>query len=148
MRSTRREFLARSGAIAGTALFAGTAVVLPGTAAPAAGLTETRRATYRALADTVVTGPAMRLDPVNATAALDAFARVYDGWPADERARADRTLDALASQSGVVRGEAPRLHSALPAGAERRDIVLLEAAVALVAVVVGQPDGGHDSELI
>jgi hypothetical protein len=144
--STRREFLAQSGAVAGLVLVAGGAVALPGSAAPATGLTDARRRTYAALADSVVTGPSMRLPAADVEATVEAFARVYDGWPPAQRTWADGTLDALGAQG--VSPYPPRLHSALPTGAERAHVVLLEAAMVLVAAVVGQPDGGHDSEVI
>jgi hypothetical protein len=147
--STRREFLARSGALAAAALAAGGAVALPGGAAPASGLTDARRRAFAALAESVVTGPSMRLDPANAEAAVDAFGRAYSAWPADRRQHADETLDQLAAAGvGAVPERAPRLRDARPTGAERRDLALVEASVALVAAVVGQPDGGHDSEVI
>ena len=63
MGSTRREFLARSGALAGVALAGGGAPALPGGAAPAAGLTAARTRTYAALAEAVITGPSVRLPP-------------------------------------------------------------------------------------
>ena len=144
MGSTRREFLTRSGALAGVALVGGGALALPGGAAPAVGLTDARTRTYAALAETVITGPSMRLPPAAVREAVDAFAARYDAWSAEERAGADRTLDAV----GAVPARAPALHSPQPTGAERAQIVVLEDAMALVAAVVGQPDGGHDSEVI
>ena len=151
MGTTRREFLARSGAVAGAALVAGGALALPGGAAPAAGLTEARRGTFAALAEAVVTGPSMRLEPAAAQVALEAFVGVYDTWPADQRQRADRTLDDLAAAPAAVvsgAGRPPRLRSPSPVGAERRALALREASLDLVAAVVGPPGVGHDLGVI
>jgi hypothetical protein len=131
--------------VAGAALVGGGALAMPGVTAPAPpGLTAARQRAYAALAESVVTGPSMRLEPAATRAAVDAFTQIYAARPADERERADRTLDAV----GAVPARAPALNSPQPTGAERAQIVLLEDAMALVAAVVGQPDGGHDSEVI
>src|SRR4051794_3252823 len=108
MRSSRREFLARGSALAGAAV-----LTLPGVAraarpagapvaaaAPATGLAPARRETYRALADTVLTEPGLRLDPAAADAAASDFAAHYAAWPADARLRADAVLDGLEASTG------------------------------------------------
>jgi hypothetical protein len=119
---------------------------LPGGAAPATGLTDARRRTYAALADSVLTGPSMRLPVADVQPTVDAFARVLRRLATD----AAHVGGPHARRPGPAGGASvpTALHSALPTGAERAHVVLLEAAMALVAAVVGQPDGGHDSEVI
>src|SRR4051795_187226 len=108
MRASRREFLARGGALAGAAV-----LTLPGVAraarpagapvaaaAPTTGLTPARGETYRALVDTVLTEPGLRLDPAAADAAAAEFAAHYATWPADAQRRADAVLDSLDASSG------------------------------------------------
>src|SRR3954470_21983050 len=81
--SSRRQFLVRGGALAGATL-----MTLPGVAraarpggaaaaaAPAAagGLAATRQETYRALVETVLAEPGLRLDPAAADGAASEFA--------------------------------------------------------------------------
>src|SRR4051794_40179628 len=121
MRSSRREFLARGGALAGgmTITGAGAAAAGEPTPAPPAetapepppataaapvtpepapavpGLTDARHETYRALAETVVTEPGMRLTPDAADSAASGFAAAYATWAPERQRRADRVLDAL-----------------------------------------------------
>src|SRR4051794_41857775 len=73
-----------------------------GAAAPvaAAGLATNRRETYRALVDTVLAEPGLRLDPAAADAAASEFAAHYATWPADAQRRADAVLDALDASTG------------------------------------------------
>jgi hypothetical protein len=87
MRSSRREFLARGGVLAGAAVLTlpgvARAAGAPIAATPATGLAPARRETYRALVDTVLTEPGLRLDPAAADAAASEFAAHYATWPAD-----------------------------------------------------------------
>src|SRR4051794_41304791 len=111
LRSSRRQFLARGGALAGVLTFTGVLPAAAQTAAPeagaapaaaatgAAGLAAARRETYRALAATVLADPAMRLDPAAADAAASEFAGAYATWAPEAQRRADRALDALERSS-------------------------------------------------
>jgi hypothetical protein len=162
MRSSRREFLARGGVLAGAAV-----LTLPGvaraarpagapvaTAAPATGLAPARRETYRALVDTVLTEPGLRLDPAAADAAASDFAAHYATWPADAQQRADSVLDALDTSSGrsFSKLDRPARTAHLqscgrptdddPVGAERQRLDLAQGAMSLAAVTVG-PSGGE-----
>jgi hypothetical protein len=163
MRSSRREFLARGGALAGAAV-----LTLPGVAraarpagapvaaaAPATGLPPARRETYRALVDTVLTEPGLRLDPAAADAAASEFAAHYGTWPADEQRRADAVLDALEQSTGrapFAKLGRPARTAHLqgcakptdddPVGPERQRLDLAQGAMSLAAVTVG-PSGGE-----
>ena len=163
MPSSRREFLARGGALAGAAL-----MTLPGvataarpsgaavaTAAPAAGLAANRRETYRALVDTMLAEPGLRLDPAAADAAASEFAAHYATWPADAQRRADAVLDALDQSTSGSRfaklGRPARTEHMRscgrptdddPVGAERQRLDLAQGAMSLAAVTVG-PSGGE-----
>jgi hypothetical protein len=180
MRSSRREFLARGGALAGvmTITGAGSAAARepkpappaetapePPQAAPAApvtaepapavpGLTDARRETYRALAETVVTEPGMRLTPDAADSAAAGFAAAYATWAPERQRRADRVLDALDRSAGRSfarldgRGRSAHLRTCArptddePIGAERERLDLAEEALSLAAVAVG-PSGNE-----
>jgi hypothetical protein len=160
--SSRRQFIARGGALAGVALMtvpgaaraarvAGTAVA---TAVPAAGLADGRRQTYRALVDTVLAEPGLRLDPAAADAAASEFAAHYATWPADAQRRADTVLDTLDASTGrsfAALGRPARtahLRSCArptdddPVGAERGRLDMAQGAMSLAAVTVG-PSGGE-----
>jgi len=152
--TTRRQFLARSGALAGALAVGGTAVVLPTRGrAEAAALSPARQETYTALLETVVTGPAMRLDAAVAPEAAARFATVYASWPADRRRDADAVLDALERSLGlsrldrVRRGEELRSHArattARPGDGERERLELTARALELAAAVLGPSDSGH-----
>jgi hypothetical protein len=155
--TTRRQFLARGGALAGVLAVGGTAAVLPaGGRAQAAGLTATRRRTYTALMEAVVTQPAVRLDPAVAPGAADAFAAAYSSWPDERRRQADAVLDALEREPAAAgfsaldrrgRGEQLRAGSQVsdprPAGAEHERLELTAQALELAAVVLAPPDSGH-----
>src|SRR5215211_8437965 len=124
------------------------------TATAAAGLTDARRQTYRALIDTVVTEPGLRVDPATADAAASEFAGAYAAWPAERRAQADRVLDTLEgstgrSFAGMDRGgRAQNLRAFAkptddqPIGAERARLDLAQDALSLAVVTVG-PSGGE-----
>jgi hypothetical protein len=156
--TTRRQFLARGGALAGAALMAGgAAALLPARGrAQATALTAARRATYTALVEVVVTGPSMRLDAAVAPEAATRFAVAYEGWPVVRRRDADAVLDALERASGGgfsrldrrSRGEALRAGArpatARPAAAEREYIELTARALGLAAVVLAPSDSGHE----
>ena len=166
MRSSRREFLARGGALAGVAV-----MTVPGvaraakpapapaaatTAAPvAAGLTPARRMTYTALVDTVLAEPGLRLNPAAADAAASEFAAHYATWPADGQRRADAVLDALDASTGAssfakLGRPARTAHLQTcgrptdddPVGAERQRLDMAQGAMSLAAVTVG-PSGGE-----
>jgi hypothetical protein len=162
LQSSRREFLARGGALAGVAVLtvpgvaraarpAGAAVAA---AAPAAGLADARRQTYRALVDTVLAEPGLRLDPAAADAAASEFAARYATWPADAQRRADTVLDALDSSAGQSFAKLGRPARTAhlrtcgrptdddPVGAERRRLDMAQGAMSLAAVTVG-PSGGE-----
>jgi hypothetical protein len=156
--TTRRQFLARGGAVAGAlALGGAVAVVAPsrGTA-QAIAVTDARRRTYTALMETVLVQPSLQLDPALAPQAADTFARVYAEWPVDHRRRADAVLDDLEGApatggfSGLDRGArgaqlraGARVTDARPAGAERERLELTADALELAAAVLGPPDSGH-----
>lgn len=138
--TTRRELLRQSGLAAG-ALALGS---LAGSSAARAATTTTtttaldpaRRATFAALAETVLTGPTMRLDASAAQPATAEFATAYATWPTPDRKRADQVLDQLARLDRKGREAALRPH-----GIERRALELAEGALALVAVVTAPSDG-------
>jgi hypothetical protein len=153
--TTRRQFLARGGALAGALAVGGTAALLPsGGQAQATALTDARRQTYTALMETVVTGPSMRLDASLAPGAAEQFAGAYAGWPVERRRAADAVLDALESStaagfSALAPGRRTtalraRPTSARPAVAERERLDLTVRALELAAVVLGPPDSGHE----
>jgi hypothetical protein len=171
MRSSRREFLARGGgALAGLVTIGGVgsgaaqAASGPATtgaaatevagAAGAVGLTAARRETYRALAETVVTDPGMRLAPGAADAAAAQFAAAYATWTPDAQRRAERVLDAFERSSARpfakldARGRSEHLRACArptddePVGPERQRLDLAEQALSLAAVAVG-PSGGE-----
>jgi hypothetical protein len=123
--------------------------------AQAAGLTPARQTTYRALVDTVLAEPGLRLDPAAADAAASEFATRYATWPADAQRRADATLDALErSTGGAAFGKLGRPARTAhlracgrptdddPVGAERARLDLAQGAMSLAAVTVG-PSGGE-----
>jgi hypothetical protein len=125
------------------------------TAAPAPGLAPARHATYRALVDTVLAEPGLRLDPAAADAAASDFAARYATWPADAQRRADAVLDALeqsTSGSSFANLGRPARTAHLracgkptdddPVGAERRRLDIAQGAISLAAVTVG-PSGGE-----
>ena len=158
--TTRRQFLARCGVLAGTVAAGGAlarAVVLPaGGEAQASALSPARQRTYTALMESVVTQPALRLDPAVAPGAAVAFAAAYAGWPPERRGDADAVLDALerAPAAGAFsdldrgrRGDElralARVTSARPAAAEQARLEVTTRALALAAVVLGPPDSGH-----
>jgi hypothetical protein len=183
MRSSRREFIARGGALAGALTLTGAgsaaaherrpappAETVPTPAEPAVppppaaaeapaaatapGLTDARRTTYRALAETVVTEPGMRLTPAAADTAAAGFAAAYAAWPAERQRRADQVLDALERSAGRSfakldgRGRSAHLRTCAkptddePIGGERERLDLAEQALALAAVAVG-PSGNE-----
>jgi len=158
--TTRRQFLTRCGALAGAVAAGGAltrAAVLPaGGEAQATALSPARQRTYTALMESVVTQPAMRLDPAVAPGAAAAFAAAYAGWPPERRGDADEVLDALerapaaAAFSDLDRGRRgeelrarARVTSPRPTGAEQARLELTTRALALAAVVLGPPDSGH-----
>jgi len=139
------------------ALGGAAAVVAPsrGTA-QAIALSEARRRTYGALMEAVLAQPSVGLDPALAPEAADAFARVYAGWPAEQRRHADEVLDALERApaacgfSALGRGArgaelraGARVIRSRPAGAERERLELTAGALELAAAVLGPPDSGH-----
>jgi hypothetical protein len=162
MRSSRREFLARGGALAGVLTIGGIAPAaaktapavpaVPETAAGAVGLTAARSETYRALAETVVTDPGMRLSPAAADAAAAQFAAAYATWTPEAQRRAERVLDALERSSARPfakldgRGRSEHLRACSrptnddPVGPERQRLDLAEQAMSLAAVAIG-PSG-------
>jgi hypothetical protein len=175
MRSSRREFLARGGALAGVLTIGGVgpaaahaateppvAPVPPVPPVPTAlppvvdavGLTAARRETYRALAETVVTEPGMRLAPAAADAAAAQFAATYATWTPDAQRRAERVLDALERSNGRsfakldARGRSEHIRACAkptddePIGPERQRLDLAEQALSLAAVAIG-PSGGE-----
>jgi hypothetical protein len=164
MRSSRREFLTRGGALAGMLTIAGVgpAAARAGSAPPATdvaaadatGLTIARRDTYRALAETVVTEPGMRLAPGAADVAAAQFAAAYATWTPDAQRRAERVLDELERSSGRSfakldgRGRSEHLRACArpkddePVGPERQRLDLAEQAMSLAAVAIG-PSGGE-----
>ena len=125
-------------------------------AAPAAasGLAANRQQTYRALVDSVLTEPGLRLDPAAADAAAAEFATRYATWPADAQGRADAVLDALEQSTGrsFAKLDRPARTAHLrscgrptdddPVGAERQRLDLAQGAMSLAAVTVG-PSGGE-----
>ena len=137
---TRRQLL-RRGAYAAGALTVGS---IAGSASAAAAQTQTaaialapsRRAAFAALAETVLTGPSLRLDASAAQPATADFAAAYATWPAHDRRRADQVLDRLAKLDRRGRERAVR-----PPGLERRETELAEQALALVAVATAPSDG-------
>jgi len=153
----------RGGALAGAALMtvpgvaraarpAGDAAAAP---AAAAGLAANRQQTYRALVDTVLAEPGLRLDPAAADAAASEFATRYATWPADAQRRADAVLDALEQSTGgssFAKLDRPARTAHLrtcgrptdddPVGAERQRLDLAQGAMSLAAVTVG-PSGGE-----
>src|SRR4051812_3053532 len=155
--TTRRQFLTRGGAAAGALAIGGTAALLPTRGrADATGLTAARRRTYTALMETVVTQPALRLDPALAPAAAGEVAAAYAAGPRDPRRDADAVLDALERSTAATgfsgldrepRGEelraGARATSPRPAAAERERLQLTARALELAAVVLGPPDSGH-----
>jgi hypothetical protein len=162
--SSRRQFLARGGALAGAAVIGVPGVARAARPAPAAStgiapaaagaLAPGRRDTYRALIDTVAAEPGLRLDPALADAAASEFAACYATWPADVQRRADDVLDALAGSSArpfaTLDRPARTAHLRAcgrptdddPVGAERRRLDLAQAAISLTAVTLG-PSGGE-----
>jgi hypothetical protein len=94
-----------------------------------------RRATFAALAETVLTGPSLRLDAAAAQPAAAEFATAYATWPAHDRRRADQVLDRLARLDARDRERALR-----PPGLERRETELAEQALSLVALVTAPSD--------
>jgi hypothetical protein len=168
LRSSRREFLARGGALASVMVFTTMAPAAAqagggargGTAIAAAGLTDGRRQTYRALVETVVTDPAMRLDPAAADIAASEFAATYTTWPAEMQQRADRALDALEQSSPRPfaqldrGGRSEHLRASAkpsddePVGPERRRLDMAESAVSLAEVTVGPGGGELDRPII
>jgi hypothetical protein len=157
--SSRRQFIARGGALAGAAFMTVPGVARAarpaGAVAPAAGLAEARRQTYRALVDTVLTEPGLRLDPAAADGAASEFAARYATWPADAQRRADAVLDALDASTGrssFAKLGRPARTAHLrtcgrptdddPVGAERRRLDMAQGAMSLAAVTVG-PSGGE-----
>jgi hypothetical protein len=180
MRSNRREFLARGGALAGvlTITGAGSAAAREPKSPPPAdtapepppagpvpqvavepapvvpGLTDARRETYRALAETVVTEPGMRLTPDAADTAAAAFGAAYATWPPERQRSADRVLDDLERSVGRSfarldgRGRSAHLRTCArptdsePIAGERERLDLAEQALSLAAVAVG-PSGNE-----
>ena len=162
MLSSRRQFLARGGALAGVAVMSAPGVaraarpapVASSGAAAATGLEAGRRDTYRALVDTMAAEPGLRLDPAAADAAASEFAARYAGWPADAQRRADDVLDTLAqSTSRPFAALDPAARTAHlrscgrptdddPVGPERRRLDLAQGAMSLAAVTLG-PSGGE-----
>jgi hypothetical protein len=159
--SSRREFLARGGMLAGAAMLALPGVARaakPATAATATGaagaLTPARRDTYRALVDTVATEPGLRLDPAVADAAASEFAAHYATWAPDAQRNADAVLDALEASSARPFARLDRSSRADhlracgrptdddPVGAERRRLDMAQGAISLAAVTLG-PSGGE-----
>jgi hypothetical protein len=172
LRSSRREFLARGGALAGVLTIGGVGPAATQAASPppapgatptgaaptgaagAVGLTPARRETYRALAETVVTEPGMRLAPATADVAAAHFAAAYATWTPDAQRRAERVLDSLERSSGRpfakldARGRAEHWRACAkptddePVGPERQRLDLAEQAMSLAAVAIG-PSGGE-----
>jgi hypothetical protein len=156
--TTRRQFLARGGALAGALALGGTAAAVApsrGTA-QAAALTDARRGTYTALMEAVMAQPSMRIDPALAPRATDTFAAAYADWPEEQRGQADAVLDALERApaaggfSALGRGArgaelraGARVTSARPTGAEHRRLELTSRALELAAVALVPPDSGH-----
>jgi hypothetical protein len=140
----------RPGSAAGAA---GAAGAVP---TPSAGLAPARQTTYRALVDTVLAEPGLRLDPAAADAAAAEFTARYATWPADAQRRADAVLDALERSTGDSAAFAklgrPARTAHLracgrptdddPVGAERARLDLAQGAMSLAAVTVG-PSGGE-----
>jgi hypothetical protein len=168
VRSNRRQFLARGGALAGVAVMSlpgaaraarptatdPPAGAVPAGAAPTAGLAPARRDTYRALVDTMATEPGLRLDPAAADAAASEFVAHYATWPADAQRRADTVLDALDASSGRSFAKLGRPERTVhiracerptnddPVGPERARLDMAQGAMSLAAVTLG-PSGGE-----
>jgi hypothetical protein len=164
LRSTsRREFLARGGTLAGVAVMTMPGVAraarpagapVPAATVPAGALAPARQQTYRALVDTMLAEPGLRLDPAAADAAASEFAAHYATWPADAQRRADTVLDALDTSAGRsfsklarpartahLRGCAQPTDDD-PVGAERARLDMAQGAMSLAAVTIG-PSGGE-----
>ena len=110
------------------------------TSTVAAALTPEQRATFAALADTVLGGPSMRLDPAAADQAVRDFEAAYVLWPTPDRRRAEATLDALARDMRASERR-NREDTLRPPGEDRRRADLAERGLALVAVVIAHdPD--------
>lgn len=139
--TTRRQFLHR-GAVLSAGLTVGAVWGSSATAAAAsspataAALATGRRETYAALADTVLRGPSFRLPPGAADSAVADFETAYLAWPAQERRRADATLDALGRE---FRGRDRGRREHVLRGTARSDRLAAEA-LALLAVAIGDPD--------
>jgi hypothetical protein len=129
-------------------------------ATAAAALTPQRRQTYRALADTVLAEPGLRLDPAAADATASEFAARYATWPVDAQRRADAVLDALEQSTGrsafakLDRGSRTAHLRACgrptdddPVGDERRRLDLAQGAMSLAAVTIGPAGGELDRPL-
>jgi hypothetical protein len=161
--SSRREFLARGGVLAGAALLVAPGVARAARPAPAAtgaaagsagALTPARRDTYRALADAVAAEPGLRLDPAVADAAASEFAAQYATWAPDAQRRANAVLDAVERSSGRPFAGLDRSARAShlracgrptdddPVGEERRRLDMAQDAISLAAVTLG-PSGGE-----
>jgi hypothetical protein len=160
--SSRRQFLARGGALAGVAVMgvpgvaraARPAPVGAGGGAAATGLTPARHDTYRALIDTMAAEPGLRIDPSAADAAAADFVARYATWPPDAQRRADDLLDALAQSTARPFSALDRSARAAhlrscgrptdddPLGPERRRLDLAQGAMSLAAVTLG-PSGGE-----
>jgi hypothetical protein len=128
---------------------------VPATPIPATGLATNRRETYRALVDTMLAEPGLRLDPAAADAAASEFAARYATWPADAQRRADGVLDGLEQSTGrtaFAKLDRPTRTSHLrtcgrptdddPVGPERQRLDMAQGAMSLAAVTIG-PSGGE-----
>ena len=125
-----------AGAVALGSLAGSSAARAATTTTTSAALDPARRATFASLAETVLTGPSLRLDAAAAQPATAEFATAYATWPAQDRRRADQILDRLARLDAKGRERALR-----PPGLERRETELAEQALALVAFVTAPSDG-------
>jgi hypothetical protein len=148
--------MARAAGQGGPAAPAGAVGATGAASALNAGLAPARQTTYRALVDTVLAEPGLRLDPAAADAAAAEFAVRYATWPADAQRRADTVLDALERSTGGGSAFAklgrPARTAHLracgrptdddPVGAERARLDLAQGAMSLAAVTVG-PSGGE-----
>ena len=135
---SRRDLLRQGGLLAGAfalGSLTGTSNAGAATTTVPTALDPSRRATFAALAETVLTGPSLRLPAAAAVPATADFAIAYATWPAQDRARADRVLDRLARLD-----RAGRERAVSPPGIDRRDTEVAEQALALVAVATAPSD--------
>ena len=139
--ATRRELLQRGGLLAGVAALGtlGWGTTSVGATTSAVALSEERRRIYGALAETVVTGPGLRLPADAAAGVVSDFEAAYITWAAPDRNRADGVLDAL-GRDFEKQGRKERAGVLHPANENARAADLAYRARTLVAIAI-TPDG-------